>query len=52
MPICNVITTVADLLALGTVMSVGLCGNGTIPFRPGRVDASSDDPNTGVPEPG
>ncbi|KAI1368881.1 heme peroxidase [Xylaria arbuscula] len=51
-PFVNEFVPMADLLALGTVMSVGLCGNGTIPFRPGRVDASSEDPNTGVPEPG
>ncbi|KAI0517284.1 heme peroxidase [Xylaria bambusicola] len=52
-PFVNEFIPMADLLAMGTVMSVGLCGNGTkIPFRPGRVDASSEDPNTGVPEPG
>ncbi|KAK5632430.1 hypothetical protein RRF57_008144 [Xylaria bambusicola] len=52
-PFVNEFIPMADLLAMGTVMSAGLCGNGTkIPFRPGRVDASSEDPNTGVPEPG
>lgn len=43
---------VADLIALGTVMSVNLCGGNYIPFRPGRVDAVAADPTTGVPEPG
>lgn len=43
---------VADLVALGTVMSVNLCGNKYVPFRPGRIDAVAADPKTGVPEPG
>lgn len=48
----------ADLVALGTVMSVNLCSSSdsgakkTVPFRPGRIDASHADPTTGVPEPG
>ncbi|KAK6212466.1 hypothetical protein LQW54_005240 [Pestalotiopsis sp. IQ-011] len=41
----------ADLEAIGTVMSVNLCGGKYIPFRPGRVDAVQADPKTGVPEP-
>lgn len=49
-------STVADLVALGTVMSVNLCSDSgagrTVPFRPGRIDASHADPTTGVPEPG
>jgi catalase (peroxidase I) len=43
---------VADALAMGTVMSVHLCGGKYIPYRPGRVDAIAADPTTGVPEPG
>jgi hypothetical protein len=43
---------VADLVALGTVMTVNLCGGTYIPYRPGRVDATQADPTTGVPEPG
>lgn len=42
----------ADLVALGTVMSVNLCGGKYIPYRPGRIDAKQADPTTGVPEPG
>lgn len=42
----------ADLVALGTVMSVNLCGGTYVPFRPGRVDATQADLTTGVPEPG
>lgn len=42
----------ADLVALGTVMSVNLCGGKYIPYRPGRIDATHADPTTGVPEPG
>lgn len=41
----------ADLLAVGTVMSVHLCGGKYIPYSPGRVDATAADPKTGVPEP-
>lgn len=43
---------VADLVALGTVMSVNLCGGKYIPYRPGRIDAFQADSTTGVPEPG
>ncbi|KAK8088521.1 heme peroxidase [Apiospora hydei] len=41
----------SDLIALGTVMSVHLCGGKAIPYRPGRIDALHADPTTGVPEP-
>ncbi|KAJ7291594.1 heme peroxidase [Mycena rebaudengoi] len=42
--------SVADILALGTVMAVELCGGPKIPFRGGRVDAT--EPNLpGVPKP-
>lgn len=43
--------TVADLIAMGTVMSMGLCGGHKVPYRPGRVDALEADPTTGVPAP-
>lgn len=42
----------SDLVALGTVMSVNLCGGKYIPYQPGRIDATHADPTTGVPEPG
>ncbi|KAI0428750.1 heme peroxidase [Xylaria sp. FL1042] len=51
-PYVNEFVPMADLIALGTVMSVSLCGGRSIPFRPGRVDALAADPNIGVPEPG
>ncbi|KAJ6473767.1 heme peroxidase [Mycena sanguinolenta] len=42
--------SVADVLALGTVIAVEFCGGPQIPFRGGRVDAT--EPNLpGVPEP-
>lgn len=40
----------ADLLAIGTVMSVHLCGGKYIPYSPGRVDATVEG-TFGVPEP-
>jgi catalase (peroxidase I) len=43
--------SVSDLVALGTVMSMGLCGGQRVPYRPGRVDALQADPTTGVPAP-
>ncbi|KAI0449173.1 heme peroxidase [Xylaria acuta] len=51
-PFVNEFVPMADLVALGTVMSVNLCGGRYIPFRPGRIDALGADPTTGVPEPG
>ncbi|KAI0407977.1 heme peroxidase [Xylaria palmicola] len=51
-PFVNEFVPMADLVALGTVMSVNLCGGKYIPFRPGRIDAVGADPTTGVPEPG
>ncbi|KAI0911759.1 heme peroxidase [Ustulina deusta] len=51
-PFVNEFVPMADLVALGTVLSVSLCGGRNIPFRPGRVDALGADPITGVPEPG
>ncbi|KAI0414045.1 heme peroxidase [Xylaria grammica] len=50
-PFVNEFVPMADLVALGAVMSVSLCGERNIPFRPGRVDALGAGP-TGVPEPG
>ncbi|KAI4671680.1 uncharacterized protein J4E78_000176 [Alternaria triticimaculans] len=41
----------ADLVALGTVMSTNLCGGAQMPFRSGRVDAIEAGKTTGVPAP-
>ncbi|KAI4652667.1 uncharacterized protein J4E79_008974 [Alternaria viburni] len=41
----------ADLVALGTVMSNNLCGGAQMPFRPGRIDATEAGKTTGVPAP-
>ena len=46
----NAKTSVADLIALGTAMSIGACGGPPIPLRGGRVDAVGPGPS-GVPEP-
>ncbi|KAI0114586.1 heme peroxidase [Hypoxylon sp. NC0597] len=50
-PFVNAFVPMADLLAVGTVMSVHLCGGKYIPYQHGRVDATEADPKTGVPEP-
>ncbi|KAK8138076.1 hypothetical protein PG984_001456 [Apiospora sp. TS-2023a] len=50
-PFVNEYISMSDLIALGTVMSVHLCGGQAIPYRPGRVDALHADPTTGVPAP-
>jgi catalase (peroxidase I) len=42
---------VADLVALGTAMSNNLCGGRNLPYRSGRVDATSAGITTGVPAP-
>ena len=42
--------TVADVIALGTVVAVGACGGPKIPYRGGRIDATSSGAS-GVPEP-
>jgi hypothetical protein len=42
---------VADLVALGSAMSSNLCGGYNLPYRAGRVDATSADSTTGVPAP-
>jgi catalase (peroxidase I) len=44
-------TTVADLIALGTVMSNNLCGGAQMSFRAGRIDATAAGVTTGVPAP-
>ncbi|KAF3022056.1 hypothetical protein E8E14_013195 [Neopestalotiopsis sp. 37M] len=50
-PFVNEYVSMADLVAIGTVMSVNLCGGKYIPYRPGRIDAIQADATTGVPEP-
>lgn len=40
----------ADLVAMGTAVSVGNCGGPKIPYRGGRIDATGPGP-TGVPAP-
>jgi len=42
---------VADLVALGTAMSNNLCGSRNLPYRAGRIDATSAGSTTGVPAP-
>jgi len=42
---------VADLVALGTVMSNNLCGGRMMEYKAGRVDALSAGVTTGVPAP-
>lgn len=42
--------SLADLIALGTVLSVRICSGPSVPMRVGRVDATSAGP-FGVPEP-
>jgi catalase (peroxidase I) len=42
---------VADLVAVGTVMSNNLCGGNNMPYRAGRVDATGAGVTTGVPAP-
>lgn len=42
----------ADLVAIGSVISQGLCGGGIVPYRPGRTDAvPNPSTGTGVPAP-
>jgi len=43
--------TVADLVALGTAMSNNLCGGRNLPYRAGRIDATSAGLTAGVPAP-
>ncbi|KAI3399127.1 hypothetical protein diail_7706 [Diaporthe ilicicola] len=50
-PFVNDAVSMADLVAIGTVMSMGLCGGPKVPYRPGRIDALRADPTVGVPAP-
>ncbi|KAK7043046.1 hypothetical protein VNI00_008784 [Paramarasmius palmivorus] len=43
-------TSLADTIAMGTVLAVASCGGPVIPFRAGRIDATQGGPET-VPEP-
>jgi hypothetical protein len=42
---------VADMVAMGTVMSMSLCGGKKPAYRPGRLDATQAGVTTGVPAP-
>jgi hypothetical protein len=44
-------SAVADLIALGTVMSNNLCGGAQMPYCAGRIDATDAGSTTGVPAP-
>ncbi|KAL6154728.1 hypothetical protein ACJQWK_01026 [Exserohilum turcicum] len=50
-PFVNEYVSMADLVALGTVMSNNLCGGKDMAYRPGRVDATEAGITTGVPAP-
>jgi catalase (peroxidase I) len=50
-PFVNDAVSMADLLALGTVMSNNVCGVTKMPYRAGRVDATAAGVTTGVPAP-
>ncbi|RYN34361.1 hypothetical protein AA0118_g11524 [Alternaria tenuissima] len=43
--------SMADLIALATVMSNNLCGGAQMPYRAGRTDATEAGRTTGVPAP-
>lgn len=43
-------SSAADLIAMATVIATGACGGPSVPFRPGRIDATEAG-NPGVPEP-
>ncbi|KAL1637107.1 hypothetical protein SLS56_000764 [Neofusicoccum ribis] len=49
-PFVDAQTSMADLVALSVVASLGNCGGLRVPLRGGRVDAAADGP-LGVPEP-
>ncbi|KAL9113513.1 MAG: hypothetical protein Q9227_002250 [Pyrenula ochraceoflavens] len=49
-PYVSAAVSMADLLALGTVVAVGSCGGPQIPLRGGRIDAAGPG-RSGVPEP-
>ena len=46
----NAKVSMADLIALGTVLATGHCGGSHVPLRGGRTDATAAGP-TGVPQP-
>ena len=46
----NAKVSMADLIALGTVMAAGHCGGSHVEMRGGRIDATAAGP-TGVPQP-
>jgi len=48
-PFVNKYASMADMIALGTVMAVGACSGPLIPFKGGRVDATQGG-DTGVPD--
>ncbi len=50
----SVRSSLADIIALGTVIAVETCSNGSIviPYRAGRVDATQPNPDSSVPRPG
>ncbi|RMZ68046.1 WSC domain-containing [Pyrenophora seminiperda CCB06] len=50
-PFVNGAVSMADLIALGTVMSNNLCGGAQMPYRAGRIDAPTAGLTTGVPAP-
>ncbi|CAE7187138.1 heme peroxidase protein [Pyrenophora teres f. teres] len=50
-PFVNGAVSMADLIALGTVMSNNLCGGAQMPYRAGRIDALTAGSTTGVPAP-
>ncbi|KAF2728138.1 heme peroxidase [Polyplosphaeria fusca] len=50
-PYVNEYVPMADLVALGTVMSNNLCGSRLMPYQPGRIDATAAGHTTGVPAP-
>jgi hypothetical protein len=50
-PFVNEAVSMADLIALGTVMSNNLCGGAKMPYSAGRIDATEAGVTTGVPAP-
>ncbi|KAK4569806.1 hypothetical protein LTR86_002775 [Recurvomyces mirabilis] len=50
-PFVNDAVSMADLVALGTVMSSNLCGGRMMEYKAGRIDALSAGFTTGVPAP-
>jgi hypothetical protein len=50
-PFVNEAVSMADLVALGTVMSNNLCGGAKMSYSAGRIDATEAGVTTGVPAP-